>query len=280
MTIAAGTFIFVADLVRRCSGIQLTADKGYLVEARLLPLAHQAGLAGVDEYVDTLRAVPHCAEHDRVVEALATNETSWFRDFTPFQTLTRHVVPALVRDRPALTSIRVWSAACSTGQEPYSIAMALLDAAPDLAVEITATDISQEVLTRGRAGRYSQIEINRGLPVAMLVRHFTRAGTEWELSQEVRSKVTFSQHNLVDTPPRGGRSTSSSCATCSYTLTLRPGWTCCAGCAPPFGPVASCCWAPPSRPSASRARGNGCRSGAVPSTEATYGGQHESAGDR
>ena len=153
MTIAAGTFIFVADLVRRCSGIQLTADKGYLVEARLLPLAHQAGLAGVDEYVDTLHAVPHCAEHDRVVEALATNEISWFRDFTPFQTLTRHVVPALVRDRPALTSIRVWSAACSTGQEPYSIAMALLDAAPDLAVEITATDISQEVLTRGRPGR-------------------------------------------------------------------------------------------------------------------------------
>ena len=204
MTISAGTFTFVSDLVRRCSAIQLSADKEYLVEARLLPLVRQGGLAGVDEYVDTLRRVPHGAEHDRVVQALTTNETSWFRDFTTFQSLTGHVVTALFAQRPGLTSLRVWSAGCSTGQEPYSIAMALLDDGLVPTVEITATDISLEVLRRARAGRYSQIEINRGLPVAKLVRHFTRMGTEWELDEQMRSKVTFSHRNLLDAPPAGG----------------------------------------------------------------------------
>ena len=129
MSISAGTFTFVADLVRRCSAIELPAGKEYLVESRLLPLVRQADLAGVDEYVATLRTVPHSAEHDRVVDALTTNETSWFRDFTPFQALTQHVVPTLAADHPDQRSLRVWSAACSTGQEPYSIAMALLDCA-------------------------------------------------------------------------------------------------------------------------------------------------------
>lgn len=204
MTLSSDTFTFVAELVRRHSAIQLGAGKEYLVESRLLPLVRQAGLAGVDEYVNTLRDIPHSADHDRVVDALTTNETSWFRDVAPFKALTGHVLPALIRNSPGLTSLRVWSAACSTGQEPYSIAMALLDAAPDLGVRITATDISQEVLTRGRAGRYSQLEINRGLPALTLVRHFTRAGTEWELSDQVRSMVTFSQHNLLHAPPPGG----------------------------------------------------------------------------
>ena len=204
MTVSADTFTYVADLVRRRSAIQLGAGKEYLVESRLLPLVRQAGLAGVDEYVKSLRNVPHSADHDRVVDALTTNETSWFRDVAPFQALTGHVLPALIQNSPGLTSLRVWSAACSTGQEPYSIAMALLAAAPDLCVKITATDISQKVLARGRAGRYSQLEINRGLPAQTFVRHFTRAGTEWELSDQVRSMVTFSQHNLLHTPPAGG----------------------------------------------------------------------------
>jgi chemotaxis protein methyltransferase CheR len=204
VAISAATFTFVADLVHRCSGLQLTAGKEYLVEARLLPLARQGDHGGVDEYVETLRQVPHGAENDRVVEALTTNETSWFRDFTPFQALTRQVIPALRRAHPAVTTVRVWSAGCSSGQEPYSIAMAMLDGYPGLKVEITATDISQEALRRARAGRYSQIEINRGLPAAMLVRHFTRVGTEWEVSQQVRSKVAFSQNNLLQARPQGG----------------------------------------------------------------------------
>jgi len=204
VSVSADTFSFVADLVRRRSAIDLPTGKEYLVESRLLPLAHAAGLAGVDEYVDALRMVAYCADHDRLVEALTTNETSWFRDATPFRALTGHAIPGLVRDHPELTSVRVWSAACSTGQEPYSIAMALLDAAPHLVVKITATDISQEVLTRCRTGRYTQLEINRGLPATMLVKHFARAGTGWELSEKVRSVVTFSQHNLLSPPPPGG----------------------------------------------------------------------------
>jgi len=204
VTISADTFTFVADLVRRRSAIELIVGKEYLVECRLLPLVRLAGLDGVDEYVDTLRKVGHSAECDRVVEALTTNETSWFRDVAPFRALTGHVIPALVANRPALASVRVWSAACSTGQEPYSIAMALLDAVPDLDVTITATDISQEVLTRARAGRYSQLEMNRGLPALDMARYFTRAGTRWDLSEQVRSMVTFSQHNLLNVPPPGG----------------------------------------------------------------------------
>jgi len=203
VTLSADAFAFVADLVRRRSAIDLIAGKEYLVESRLEPLARQAGLTGVDEYVRSLRMVPYGVEHDRVVEALATNETSWFRDINPFRALTGQVIPALILDRPGLTSVRVWSAGCSTGQEPYSIAMAMFDAAPDLAVSIVATDISQEVLRRARAGLYSQFEINQGLPAAMLVRHFARVGTGWQLSQEVRSVVTFSQHNLLDEPPLG-----------------------------------------------------------------------------
>jgi chemotaxis protein methyltransferase CheR len=204
VTVSADTFTYVAELVRRRSAILLPVGKEYLVETRLRALARQADFEGVDAYVGALRLRSQCAEHDRVVEALTTNETSWFRDFTAYQALTGHVVPTLVQDHPGLTSVRVWSAACSTGQEPYSIAMALLESAPGLTAEIIATDISQEVLTRGRSGRYSQIEINRGLPAEMLVRHFARAGTGWQLSERIRSKVTFSKHNLLDRPPSGG----------------------------------------------------------------------------
>lgn len=204
MSLSADTFTFVADLVRRRSAIDLTVGKESLVESRLMPLVRQAGLAGVDEYVGTVRERAHGVEHDRIVEALTTNETWWFRDLGSFRALSQQIIPTLVQDNPGLGPLRIWSAACSTGQEPYSIAMALVDAAPDLAVEITATDLSREVLSRGRAGRYSQIEVNRGLPVSMLVRHFTRAGTEWELSEQVRSVVTFSQHNLLGRAPPGG----------------------------------------------------------------------------
>ncbi|QTE29894.1 CheR family methyltransferase [Pengzhenrongella sicca] len=203
MTLAAETFTYVADLVRQRSAIQLAPGKEYLVESRLLPIARQAGLTSVDEYVRGLRRVPRPAEHERVVEALTTNETSWFRDVAPFQSLTGHIVPELLASRVAPT-LRVWSAACSTGQEAYSILMAVLESAPTVRLQITATDLSEEVLTRGRAGRYSQLEVNRGLPAKHLVQHFTRVGTEWEVSQRLRAMVTFSKHNLLHTPPAGG----------------------------------------------------------------------------
>ncbi|WNB85220.1 protein-glutamate O-methyltransferase CheR [Cellulomonas sp. ATA003] len=204
MTLAPDTFAFVADLVRRSSAIQLEAGKEYLVESRLLPLARDAKVPTVDAYVRGLRGVPQQREYDRVVEALTTNETSWFRDVTPFKALTDHVVPQLLAARPGTSSLRVWSAACSTGQEAYTIGMSLLETDPNLRVQITATDLSEEVLARGRSGRYTQLEVNRGLPAPMLVKHFTRVGTDWEISQRLRSMVTFGKHNLLHAPPLGG----------------------------------------------------------------------------
>jgi chemotaxis protein methyltransferase CheR len=204
MSLAPDTFTFVADLVRQRSAIQLESGKEYLVESRLLPLARDAKLPSVDAYVRTLRAVPRQHEYERVVEALTTNETSWYRDVTPFTALTQHVVPEILASRPATPALRIWSAACSTGQEAYSIAMTLQDSAPQVGLRITATDLSEEVLARGRSGRYSQLEVNRGLPAPMLVKHFTRVGTEWEISQRLRSMVTFSKHNLMHAPPAGG----------------------------------------------------------------------------
>lgn len=204
MTLAADTFAYVADLVRQRSAISLEPGKEYLVESRLAPLARERGM-DVDAYVRALRAQPRESELMGVVEALTTNETSWFRDQTPFVALSQHVVPALRAHLGRLDSLRVWSAACSTGQEPYSIAMVLdgtLDAGT--ALSITATDLSEQVLARARAGTYTQLEINRGLPAPMLVRHFQRAGAHWQVSDPLRKVITFRRHNLLDPAPAGG----------------------------------------------------------------------------
>ncbi|NTW41286.1 MAG: protein-glutamate O-methyltransferase CheR [Cellulomonadaceae bacterium] len=204
MTLARENFTFVADLVRKRSAIQLEAGKEYLVESRLLPLARTAGTVDVDAYIRGLRATPSPAALEAVVEALTTNETSWFRDAQPFQTLTGHVVPELLGSRLGTGSLRVWSAACSSGQEPYSIAMTLADLLPAGRLRILATDLNQQVLERARTGRYSQLEVNRGLPAPMLVKHFTRLGVEWEIAPALRSTITFAKHNLLDAPPSGG----------------------------------------------------------------------------
>jgi len=203
MTLAPDGFAFVADLVRRRSAIQLAPGKEYLVESRLLPLAREAGL-DVDGFVDRLRTRPTPADQDAVVEAMTTNETSWFRDGAPYAVLRETELPRLVAARGGAGRLRVWSAACSTGQEPYSVAMTLLDHLPaPMSSEIVATDLSEQVLERARSGRYSQLEVNRGLPAPLLVRHMVRAGTEWELSAAVRQMVSFRAHNLLDAPPVG-----------------------------------------------------------------------------
>lgn len=203
MTLTPDTFAWVADVVRRRSAIQLEAGKEYLVESRLLPLARRAGAPDVDTYVRDLRRRPSPDLLEAVVESLTTNETSWFRDSQPFQALVDHVVPTLRAEALVPGSLRVWSAACSSGQEPYSIAMQLAEHVPDVDVRILATDLSGTMVERARAGRYSQLEVNRGLPAAMLVKHFARVGTEWEVAAGVRSRVTFQRHNLLDTPPAG-----------------------------------------------------------------------------
>jgi chemotaxis protein methyltransferase CheR len=206
MTLALTHFDWVRQLVHRESAIVLAPGKEYLVEARLLPLARKLGLADVGELVDSVRNRPNPDATRRIVEALTTNETSWFRDGDPFTALTSTVLPALVAARGPNERLQIWSAACSSGQEPYTIAMLLEDSLPNAGsrVSITATDLSREMVERTKAGRFSQLEVNRGLPAPMLVRHFTRVGAEWEVSASLRRMVTAAECNLAAALPRMG----------------------------------------------------------------------------
>lgn len=200
MPITDSDFVFVSELVRRHSAIALGPGKEYLVETRLAPLAREGGMADIAELVRHLRDGARPGLHSRVVEAMTTNETSFFRDVAVYNALERHVLPELAR-RPPVT---IWSAACSSGQEPYSIALLLREAygpgAPATA-RIMASDISREMLDRAQSGRYKNQEVNRGLPSTHLVKYFRRDGLEWELSAEVRSMVRFFEVNLAGSWP-------------------------------------------------------------------------------
>lgn len=206
MTISPQAFTFVRELVRAESAIVLDSGKEYLVESRLVPLARAAGHPDVDAYVADLSRRRTPAALKLVVEALTTNETSWFRDSDPFTALRQTVFPALAKTR-ANRTLRIWAGACSSGQEPYSIIMTALDT-PELAgwkVELIATDLSEGMLTRSRKGEYSQLEVNRGLPATTLVRHFERAGLNWRISQSIRERVEFRSLNLTRPFPPMGR---------------------------------------------------------------------------
>jgi chemotaxis protein methyltransferase CheR len=206
MTLTATSFDWVRALVHKESAIVLQPGKEYLVEARLLPIAREKGLCDVSQFVENVRHRPDADSTRRIVEALTTNETSWFRDGDPFTALTSTVLPSLLAARGPNERLQIWSAACSSGQEPYTIAMLLEDALPDASsrVSITATDLSRTMVERTRAGRFSQLEINRGLPAPMLVRHFTRVGSEWEVSAPLRRIVTAKECNLAAPLPRMG----------------------------------------------------------------------------
>jgi chemotaxis protein methyltransferase CheR len=196
-------FDFVRRLVYRESAIALEPGKEYLVEARLAPLARESGLSSVSAYIAHLMQRPNKSAQDQVVDALTTNETSWFRDGSPFEVMTSTVLPQLLADTPAGQPLRIWSAACSYGQEPYTLSMHLGDrvTAAGRRLEITATDLSDAALARAKAGRYSQLEVNRGLPATLLVQHFRRDGTEWVVSDAVRSRVSFHKVNLAQPLP-------------------------------------------------------------------------------
>lgn len=203
MTLTAQEFTFISNLVRRDAAIVLESGKEYLVEARLMPLARQAGIATVSEFVLRAQHRPDSEVLGRIVDALTTNETSFFRDGEPFTAISSMVLPELLSRRAAVRQLRVWSAACSSGQEPYTLAMQLSDHLPaGWNYEILGTDISAEMLTRAEAGQYTQLEVNRGLPAAALVRHFERVGTHWRVSQQLRRNVSFRRLNLaVPLPP-------------------------------------------------------------------------------
>lgn len=200
MTIAESSFRYVADMVRRETAMLYEPGKEYLVEARLLPLAREAGDADVDVYVNRLMA--DAAERRKAIDALTINETSWFRDNAPYQAFTDVLLPQAIANRQATRRISIWSAACSSGQEAYSLAMLLDQHLPlGWTAEILATDVSTAMLERVKAGRYSQVEMNRGLPATHLVRYFTRVGSEWEVSADLRKVVRTEHLNLATTFP-------------------------------------------------------------------------------
>jgi chemotaxis protein methyltransferase CheR len=201
MMIKSADFNYLSNLVRERSAIVLEPGKEYLVEARLTPLAQRQGFDTLDAFIAHLRAHRYNGTHRKVVEAMTTNETTFFRDVYPFEMLKKVILPTLIEKRQATRSLNIWSAACSSGQEPYSIAMLLRENFPLLAgwdVRILATDISQEMLERTRAGRYTQLEINRGLPASLLVKYFERQGLEWQIKPELRSMLEVRELNLVE----------------------------------------------------------------------------------
>src|SRR6185312_14496572 len=174
-------------------------DKQYLVESRLMPLARRAGLSGIAEIVQKMKSGSEALIAD-VVEAMTTNETFFFRDKIPFESLRDTVLPMMLQARASRRVLRIWCAASSTGQEPYSIAMCLKEISSALAgwrVEILATDLSQSVLEKSKAGIFSQFEVQRGLPIQMLVKHFTQVGELWQLNADIRAMVQHRQLNLL-----------------------------------------------------------------------------------
>ena len=198
--IAAPDFEFVSALVRQEAAIVLDKGKEYLVETRLSPIAKKNGFAGLAELVAALRQPAAKALRADVVEALTTNETSFFRDVEPFEMLRRTILPEVIADKRATKRLSIWCAASSTGQEPYTLAMLLRENFPELTgwdVRIVATDISREVLERARSGVFSQLEVNRGLPAKYLVKYFEKTEEGYKMKEDVRRLVRFEEMNLI-----------------------------------------------------------------------------------
>jgi len=190
---------YLRKLLKDHSGLDLSSDKQYLIESRLLPLSRKAGLAGISELVQKMKG-GSSAIIAQVVEAMTTNETFFFRDKVPFDHFRDSIMPEILKARANRKSIRIWCAAGSTGQEPYSLAICLKEMGAALAgwrVEIIATDLSQEVLEKSKAGIYSQFEVQRGLPIQMLVKYFKQTGEFWQINADMRAMIQHRQLNLL-----------------------------------------------------------------------------------
>lgn len=201
-------FELLCGIVKSRSGLTLSPDKAYLLENRLMAVARKWGMTDIDGLAAAVRGGPNEELLREITEAMTTNETLFFRDQTPFEQLEKVVLPRLLQSRRENRHIRIWSAACSSGQEPYSIAMILkgmgsiLD---DWRIEIVATDISRAMLDKARAGLYTQFEVQRGLPIAMLMKYFRQNGDKWEIDPTIRGMVEYGEFNLLEDPTRMGQ---------------------------------------------------------------------------
>ena len=200
------SYASLAGTLKARSGLMLGPDKLYLLETRLAPLLRREGLRSLDELAARMR--PGSALEGDMVEAMTTNESLFFRDGRPFELLRRAILPRLHATRPPGATLRIWSAAAALGQEAYSIAMVCAELAPAMPgrrIEIIGTDIAREPLERARQGLYSQFEIQRGLPMQMLVRHFTKEDAQWRVKPGLRDAVSFRLWNLLADPRPLGR---------------------------------------------------------------------------
>ncbi len=191
---------YFRKFLRERSGLVLSADKHYLLESRLLPVARRAGLASLAGLVHRLRGIDCEALAAEVVEAMTTNESFFFRDKIPFEHFRDTIIPRLIAARNHRRRIRIWCAAASTGQEPYSLAMSIKEMGDRLSgwqIEIIATDISSEALRRARSGIYSQFEVQRGLPIMLLLKYFKQIGENWQIGPDIRAMVQFRVLNLI-----------------------------------------------------------------------------------
>ncbi len=193
-------FELIAQLLRERSGLALNKEKAYLLESRLNPVARKWNFSGFDELAQAIRSGKDEALLVDVTEAMTTNESFFFRDQKPFEQFSEMVLPHLLEARATKRAFRVWSAACSSGQEPYTLAMLLKEHEEKLAgwnVEIVATDLSTEILDKAKEGLYSQFEVQRGLPINLLVKNFVQVGDRWQIDDSLRKMIKFQQFNLL-----------------------------------------------------------------------------------
>lgn len=203
-TLDASTFNFVSTFIREKSAIVLEPSKAYLIESRLNPIARENGMASLEELVTALKRPGNRELSQKVVDAMTTNETSFFRDLHPFEALKTNIIPELIEKRSKERTINIWSNACSSGQEVYTIAMILRENFPQLAgwrVRLIATDLSTVILKKAQEGLFNQTEVNRGLPMPLLLKYFTKVGLQWQVREDLRKMVEFREVNLVEPWP-------------------------------------------------------------------------------
>ncbi len=199
MTLSANDFKYISQLVRERSAIVLDVGKEYLVESRLAPLAKIEGLDSVEAVINAVRKNPRGPLVEKVVEAMTTNETLFFRDKHPFESLREEVLPEVIERNKDTKSLSIWCAASSSGQEPYTVCMTLREHFPELKdwnITFIASDLSKHMLERTRAGAYSQLEVNRGLPAKYLVKYFVKEGATWQVKPELREMLDLREVNL------------------------------------------------------------------------------------
>nr|MBC8291205.1 protein-glutamate O-methyltransferase CheR [Planctomycetota bacterium] len=204
MAVSPTSFEWVRSLLAERAGNALPADKVYLVETRLTPIAKKAGAAGVDSLVAELRATPDFERERQIVEAMLTHESSFFRDEDTFKLLGSTLLPELIEQRQDCRKLAIWSAACAAGQEPCSVAMLIEEQFPGLAdweVPIVATDFSRRTLAQARTGLYTESQIQRGLTHERKQRFFREEHNRWQISEDLLNSIEYSQINLCDEPP-------------------------------------------------------------------------------